>query len=162
MISQLITDQFQTEKLDLITVSTLFFSAFLVLYFFVKIKPALDSRIRINRQVQRLHERDAINEKYQKNKIKNYLGNSVKPRDIDIIYRQQQLRAASNKNKPAKTAYKPKQNKPDSEMLSVYKTEYKKNKDHINKALNITRANNKRLRSKDPTGLAFYTKPGHF
>lgn len=90
MITQLITESLNSIALDVTIISGLFFSVFLVIYFFVAIKPGLDSKIRVNRQVQRRIERDRVNEKYQKTIIKQQLGKTAKAGDVERVYKQQQ------------------------------------------------------------------------
>jgi hypothetical protein len=60
MITQILRDQLGDLTLDTSTVCGLVFAAVLVLYFFWTIKPAMDSRIRINRQVRRRLENDQV------------------------------------------------------------------------------------------------------
>lgn len=66
MISQIITEKLTSLSLDTSTIAALAFSVFLVIYFFAKIKPAIDSNNRVRRQVQRREERDKANAIYQK------------------------------------------------------------------------------------------------
>lgn len=94
MITQQIQDAFSSNTLDVTTVAGLVFSVFLVIYFFVAIKPGLDSRIRVNRQVQRRVERNLVNEKFQKTMIKQQLGKHAKASDVDRVYKQRQASKA--------------------------------------------------------------------
>jgi len=64
MITQAITDSLTSNRLDLSTVAGLFFLAFLAIYFFVAVKPGLDAKIRVNRQVRRRMENDRANQLY--------------------------------------------------------------------------------------------------
>lgn len=90
MITETILDSLRSNTLDVTTIAGILFSVFLIIYFFVAIKPGLDSGIRVNRQVQRRLERDRVNEKYQKTMIKQQLGKSAKAGDVERVYKQQQ------------------------------------------------------------------------
>ncbi|WP_031438755.1 hypothetical protein [Methylobacter tundripaludum] len=97
MITQQITDALHSNALDVSTVAGLVFLVFLTIYFFVAIKPGLDSKIRVNRQVQRCIERDKVNEKYQKIMIKQQLGKNAKAFDVERVFKQQQATKAQKK-----------------------------------------------------------------
>ncbi|MFA5016280.1 MAG: hypothetical protein WC504_01950 [Methylobacter sp.] len=97
MITQQITDALHSNALDVSTVAGLVFLVFLTIYFFVAIKPGLDAKIRVNRQVQRRVERDKVNEKYQKIMIKQQLGKNAKTGDVERVFKQQQATKAQKK-----------------------------------------------------------------
>lgn len=97
MITQAIKDALSGNAMDTATVCGIFFLVVLTIYFFVAVKPGLDSRIRVNRQVQRRVERDRVNEKYQKTMIRQQLGKTAKAGDVERVYSQQQAAKTAQK-----------------------------------------------------------------
>lgn len=89
MITQIILDKLSQLTSDVSMVGGLAFSVFLVLFLFSKMKTAIDSKIRVKRQVRRLQERDRAHEIYHKTLIRKREGKGLKPSDVDVIYRQE-------------------------------------------------------------------------
>jgi hypothetical protein len=79
MITQIITDQLNDLVLDTKTISGLVIMVFLVIHFFVNIKPAIASQRRIQRKVQRRLENDRANAIYYEKQKKQALKTGQKP-----------------------------------------------------------------------------------